>query len=73
MNIYVNPSYNTLVDTAGKLNVQKTFRRRPGRLLKILCTFSLRLVSTGAQIHLGHCQTYMMEILGKELTAKVVN
>ena len=73
MNIYVNPSYNTLVDTGGKLNVHKTFRRRPGRLLKVLCTFNLRPVSTGAEIHLGHCQTSMIEILGKELTAKVVN
>ena len=30
-----------------KLNVHKTFRRRPGRLLNILCTFNLRPVSTG--------------------------
>ena len=35
------------VDTGRKLNVHKTFRRRPGRLLKVLCTFSLRPVSTG--------------------------
>ena len=33
------------VDTWSKLNVQKTFRRRPGRLLNVLCTFSLRCVS----------------------------
>ena len=26
--------YNYLVDTGRKLNVHKTFRRRPGRLLK---------------------------------------
>ena len=30
------------VDTGRKLNVHKTFRRRPGRLLNVLCTFNLR-------------------------------
>ena len=35
------------VDTEGKLNVQKTFRRRPGRPLNVLCTFNLRPVSIG--------------------------
>ena len=35
------------VGTGCKLNVHKTFRRRPGRLLKVLCTFNLRHVSTG--------------------------
>ena len=35
------------VDTERKLNVHKTFRRRPGRLLNVLCIFSLRPVSTG--------------------------
>ena len=34
------------VDTGRKLNVHKTFRRRPGRLLNILCTFNLGPVST---------------------------
>ena len=28
-----------------KLNVHKTFRRRPERLLNVLCTFNLRLIS----------------------------
>ena len=37
------------VDTRRKLNVHKTFRRRPGRLLNVLCTFNLRPVSTGLQ------------------------
>ena len=32
------------VDTGRKLNVYKTFRRRPGRLLNILCKFNLRPV-----------------------------
>ena len=45
-----NISYETikyLVDKGRKLNWHKTFRRRPGRLLNALCTFSLRSVSTG--------------------------
>ena len=36
------------LDTGRKLNVHKTLRRRPGRLLNVLCTFNLRPVSTGA-------------------------
>ena len=39
------PSYP--VDTGRKLNVHKTFRRRPRRLLNVLYTFNLRPVSTG--------------------------
>ena len=35
------------IDTGRRLNVHKTFRRRPGCLLNILCTFNLRPVSTG--------------------------
>ena len=35
------------VDTERKLNVYKTFRRRPGRPLNVLCTFNLRPVSIG--------------------------
>ena len=38
------------VDTGRKLNVHKTFRKRPGRLLNVLCTFSLRPVFTGKGI-----------------------
>ena len=34
------------VDTGRKLNVHKTFRRRPGCLLNLLCTFNLRPGST---------------------------
>ena len=41
---------NNPVDTGRKLNVHKTFRRRPGRLLNVICTFNLRPVSTG-----NHC------------------
>ena len=40
------------VDTGRKLNVHKTFRRRPGRLLNALSTFNLRPVSTGT-VHWG--------------------
>ena len=32
--------------------LRKTFRRRPGRLLNILCTFNLRPVSTGMPLDL---------------------
>ena len=35
------------VDTGRKLNVHKTFKGRPGRLLNVLCTLNLRPVSTG--------------------------
>ena len=34
-----------LVDTRCKLNVHKTLRTRPERLLNVLCTFNLRLLS----------------------------
>ena len=36
---------NSPLDTGRKLNVHKTFRRRPGCLLNVLCTFNLRPVS----------------------------
>ena len=42
-----NDDCNNPVDTGRKLNVHKTFRRRPGHLLNVLCTFNLRPVSTG--------------------------
>ena len=38
---------NNPVDAGRKLNVHKTFRRRPGRLLNVLYTFNLRPVSAG--------------------------
>ena len=43
------------IDTGRKLNVHKTFRRRPGRLLNVLCTFDLRPVSTGVLLKLSVC------------------
>ena len=38
------------VDTGRKLNLHKTFKRRPGRLLTVLCRFNLRPVSTGKDL-----------------------
>ena len=35
------------LDTRLKLNVHKSYRRRPGRLLNVLCTFNTRSVSRG--------------------------
>ena len=35
------------LDTGCKLNVHKTFRGRPGRLLNVLCTFNLHPVFRG--------------------------
>ena len=40
-------SGNTALRTGRKLNVHKTFRGRPGRLLNVLCAFNLRPVSKG--------------------------
>ena len=37
-------------DTGRKVNVHKTFRGRLGRLLNVLCTFSLRPASTGSLV-----------------------
>ena len=38
------------VDTGRKFNAHKTFRRSPGRLLNVLCTFNLRPASTGSYL-----------------------
>ena len=35
------------LDTRLKLNEHKSYRRRPGRLLNVLCTFNTRSVSRG--------------------------
>ena len=42
-----NRRYSDPVDTGRILNVRKTLRRRPRRLLNVLCMFILRSVSTG--------------------------
>ena len=44
---YESTEISNPVDTERKLNLHKTFRRRPGRLLNVLCTFNLRPVSNG--------------------------
>ena len=41
--------FNDPVGTGLKLNVHKTFRRHPGRLLNVLCMFNLRPVPTGGR------------------------
>ena len=35
------------IDTGRKLNLHKTFRRRPGRFMNVLRTFNLYPVPTG--------------------------
>ena len=42
-------------DTGRKLNVFKTFRRSPGRLLNVLCTFNLGPVYTGKCYQITQC------------------
>ena len=69
------------VDTGRKLNVHKTFRRRPGRLLNVLCTFNLRPASTGKVsqkiLFLTICRNsfrsrYSVSILSRKLVAKTL-
>ena len=48
------------IDTGSKMNVHKTFRRRPGCLLNVLCMFSLRRLSTGTSL-----QFYSLVIIWK--------
>ena len=43
----VDCTINHPVDTECKLNVHKTFKGRPGRLLNVLCTSNLHPVSMG--------------------------
>ena len=45
----ISPLTNAPADTGRKLNAHKTFRRRPGRFLNLLCTLNLRSVSTGTR------------------------
>ena len=63
-------NFDTLpVDTGSKLNVHKTFRRRPVCLLNVLCAFNLRPVSIGLLQnnndtcnHHRNIQTWIVEI-----------
>ena len=50
------------VDTGRKLNVNKTFGRRPGRLLNVLFTFNLRLVSTGEEHSILKLSHFLSEV-----------
>ena len=49
VNITIYSTHNS-VETGRKLDVHKTFRRRAGRLLNVLCMFNLRPVSTGKEL-----------------------
>ena len=60
--IFPNPNP---VNTGQKLNVHKTFSRRPWRLLNVLCTFSLRSLSRSTChncnfIVIYECNTYFI-------------
>ena len=46
------------LDTGRKLNVHKTFGRRPGRLLNVLCTFNLRPVPRGILLQQSFDSSY---------------
>ena len=59
--------FYTPVDTGRKLKVHKTFRRRPGRLLNVLCTFNLRPVSTGTPVKHQKAKGFLMFSGGIEI------
>ena len=52
------------MDTRRKLNVHKTFSRRPGCLLNILCTFNLCPVSRGlVVVEISHLNLHTFVII----------
>ena len=51
------------VDTGRKLNVHKMFRRFPGRLLNVICTFNLRSVSKELSIRILRKISYVRHFL----------
>ena len=53
---------NFPVDTRGKLNIHKTYSRRPERLLNVFCTFNLRPVSTGLHVLLSFFRSSHKEV-----------
>ena len=63
------------VNTGRKLNVHKTFRRCPGRLLNVLCTFNLRPVSTGNDQKQPRFHFYNScnEVFGQFFPVSIVN
>ena len=52
------------VDTGRELKIHKTFRGRPGRLLNVLCTFTLRPVSAGFELSLSIWRKLIHELFG---------
>ena len=63
------------LDIGRQLNVHKTFRRRPGGLLNVLCTFNLRPVSRGNLIarqcnRNTHTKMRRKRNLGEKITKK---
>ena len=52
-----------LPDPGGKINISKTFRRRPRRLQNVLCAFNLRPVSKELPIF-----SYVQLVTGKTLS-----
>ena len=50
LNLKIDPVVSSTVDTETKLNVYKTFRRRPGCFRNVLCTFNLRPMSAGLHL-----------------------
>ena len=62
---------NLTIDTGCKFNVHKTFRTRPRRLVNVLCTFNLRLLSRGQWHKLSlHC---LLQIIVKFLKVTLWN
>ena len=58
------------LDTGPKLNVHKTFRRRPGRLLNALCTFKLRPVSRQCTFVRHFCLVIRIAYICKRTSTK---
>ena len=58
------------LDTGPKLNVHKTFRRRPGRLLNVLCTFKLRPVSRRCTFVCHFCLVIRIAYICKRTSTK---
>ena len=61
---------NYPVDTGRKLNAHKTFRRRPGRRLNVLCTFNLRPVPVRYTYMLSYYE-YSKAIAKRKMKKKV--
>ena len=60
------------LNTRRKLNVHETFRRHPGRLLKVLWKFNLRSVSRGMLFYNQKQQTFLSFAVKSRLSAHVI-